>query len=110
MGTTEVTRGRETDTDLPGSVVGTVRRRGSARTSPPSRGIRGKTPGSCGRSSPGANLRVILVLAAPPGLATETWPPRRAARLDVLAAVVSQYGPSNGKGTTSGRYDAVVPG
>jgi len=33
---------------------------------------------------------VILVLAALPGLATETRPPRRAARLDVLAALVSQ--------------------
>ena len=33
---------------------------------------------------------VILVLATLPGLATETWPPRRAAKLDVLAVVVSQ--------------------
>ena len=36
------------------------------------------------------SLMVILVLATLPGLATETWPPRRAAKLDVLAVVVSQ--------------------
>jgi len=52
-GAAEVARGREADTDLPVS-VGTVRRGGWARTSPRSWVVRGKTPGSYGRASPGA--------------------------------------------------------
>ncbi len=76
--------------DLPDSVVGTVRRRGWARTSPRSRVIRGKTPGSYGLAARCPVSYVILVLAALPGLVAATWPLRRAARLDVLAAIASQ--------------------
>ncbi len=41
-------------------------------------------------AAPVPSLIVFLVLAGLPGLVAATWPPRRAARLDVLAAVASQ--------------------
>jgi hypothetical protein len=82
-GAAEVAPGRETDMDLPDSAAGTVRRRGWARTGPRSRVIRGKTPGSYGRSSPGAQSRSDCAarpgrrdLAGPAGPRGWTcWPP-----------------------------------
>jgi putative ABC transport system permease protein len=38
---------------------------------------------------PGSSLVIFLVLAAMLGLVAATWPARRAARLDVLAAIAS---------------------
>lgn len=68
-------------------------------TSPRSRVIRGKTPGSYGRSSPVPDLTVFLLLAALPGLVgPQGREAGRAGRHRVAARL------SNGEGTMSGRY------
>ncbi len=94
--------------DLAGMVIGERNVAGATRLRhdqrqaghlavPPAAGPGRRQQGITDTVVPASSLVIFLVLAGLLGLVAASWPARRAARLDVLAAIAAQLGTHQGR-------------